>query len=94
MGLTWRYLPKVNHQSVPDNPNSDFEPTASYDYFNLNLGWRFNDMMRLRAGIDNLFDTWPNVVGKNPENNANSSTNTGRYDPLGRRGYLALEVTF
>ena len=94
VGLTWRYLPKVDHQSVPDNPNSDFEPTDSYDYFNLNLGWRFNDMMRLRAGIDNLFDTWPNVVGRNPENNANSSTNTGRYDPLGRRGYLALEVTF
>jgi hypothetical protein len=34
------------------------------------------------------------VVGRNPENNANISTNTGRYDPLGRRGYLALEVTF
>ena len=62
--------------------------------FNLNLGWRFNDMMRLRAGIDNLFDKWPNVVGRNPENNAKINTNTGRYDPLGRRGYLALEVTF
>jgi iron complex outermembrane recepter protein len=94
LGLTWRYLPKVDHQSVPDNPESDFEPTDSYNLFNLNLGWRFNDMMRLRAGIDNLFDKWPNVVGRNPENNANITTNTGRYDPLGRRGYLALEVTF
>jgi outer membrane receptor protein involved in Fe transport len=94
VGLTWRYLPKVDHQSVPDNPESDFEPTDSYDLFNLNMSWRFNDMMRLRAGIDNLLDKWPNVVGKNPENNANITTNTGRYDPLGRRGYLALEVTF
>jgi outer membrane receptor protein involved in Fe transport len=94
VGLNWRHLPSVDHQSVPDNPTSDFEPTASYNLFNLNVGWRFNDMMRLRAGIDNLFDKWPNVVGRNPENNANITTNTGRYDPLGRRGYVALEVTF
>jgi outer membrane receptor protein involved in Fe transport len=94
VGLNWRHLPAIMHGSIPDNPTSTQQGSGSYNYFSLNGGWRFNETMRLRAGIDNLFDVEPEVYGATEENYARSSTITGRYDPLGRRGFVALEVNF
>lgn len=48
----------------------------------------------MRGGIENLFDRDPEVYGATPDNNALINTLTGRYDPLGRRGFVALEVNF
>ena len=62
--------------------------------FGLSGGWDFPGNIRMRAGIDNLFDADPRVVGATPDNNALITTNTGRYDPLGRRGFVALQVDF
>ncbi|HEX5765734.1 MAG TPA: hypothetical protein VFY27_09215, partial [Woeseiaceae bacterium] len=94
VGLNWRYLPAIEHSSLPDNPTSTQQGAGSYSYFSLNGGWRFNETMRLRAGIDNLFDQEPEIYGRTDENNAGITTLTGRYDPLGRRGFVALEVNF
>ena len=52
----------------------------------LSGGWDFGNNIRMRAGIDNLLDEWPRVVGATPDNNALITTQTGRYDPLGRSG--------
>ena len=94
ISLNHRYLPDVKHQSYPDNPQTLSEPTTSYSLWGLSGGWDFGNNIRMRAGIDNLLDEWPRVVGATPDNNALITTQTGRYDPLGRRGFVALQVDF
>ncbi len=86
ISLNWRFLPDVKHQSYPDNPQTLSQPTTSYSLWGLSGGWDFGNNIRMRAGIDNLLDEWPRVVGATPDNNALITTQTGRYDPLGRRG--------
>jgi iron complex outermembrane receptor protein len=94
INLNWRHLPEVQSSGYPDNPLTTTFPTNSYNLFGLSGGWEFTPTMRMRAGIDNLFDTDPRVTGATPDNNALITTNTGRYDPLGRRGFVALQVDF
>ena len=63
--------------------------------FNLSAGWQINDLLSLRAGVDNLLDKQPVVVGANPPatNNA-ASTLADYYDILGRRFYLGVKLKF
>ncbi|MDH3427560.1 MAG: TonB-dependent receptor, partial [Gemmatimonadota bacterium] len=95
LGLNWRHYPEVRSDEAAENPNTVEVPTDSYNLFNLNGAWRFNDRFNLRGGIDNLFDEDPPVVGAVPGvNNCLRCTNSERYDVLGRRWYMAVEVTF
>jgi outer membrane receptor protein involved in Fe transport len=94
ISLNWRYLPSVKSSGYPDNPLTTTFDTQSYSLLGLSGGWNFGANIRLRAGIDNLLDQDPKVVGATPDNNALSSTQTGRYDPLGRRGFVGLQVDF
>jgi outer membrane receptor for ferrienterochelin and colicin len=43
-------------------PRTDIE-SDDYNAFDLSFGWNINDMLSLRGGISNLFDTDPVVVG-------------------------------
>jgi iron complex outermembrane receptor protein len=94
ISLNWRYLPDVKSSGYPDNPQTTTKPTNSYSVFALSGGWDFPGNIKMRAGIDNLFNVDPEVTGATPDNNALINTNTGRYDPLGRRGFVALQVDF
>jgi outer membrane receptor protein involved in Fe transport len=94
INLNWRYLPPIEHASFADNPNTTTTGSGSYNLFGLSGGWRFSEAMRLRAGIDNLFNRDPEIYGATPQSAQRNSTLTGRYDPLGRRGFVALEVNF
>jgi outer membrane receptor protein involved in Fe transport len=99
IGLNWRHLPETRYEDRVTNPNDTSLPTDSYNLFNLNASWSFNDRLRLRGGIDNLFDTEPPVVGGDPFNprrpdNDLDSTDRGLYDPLGRAWYLGVSMTF
>ncbi len=80
--------------STVTNPLSMVQPVKSYDNFNLSAGWQLGDSLSLRAGVDNLFDQKPRVVGANPPatNNA-SSTVPAYYDVLGRRYYVGLKLS-
>jgi outer membrane receptor protein involved in Fe transport len=54
--------------------------------------WAFQDRYVLRAGIDNLFDAQPEVVGATSTNNALGSTSIN-YDPFGRRMFVGLTIS-
>ncbi len=57
--------------------------------------WAAGNHITLRAGIDNLFDRQPEVVGYTPGvTNALGSTAAGFYDLLGRRYYAGVNVRF
>jgi outer membrane receptor protein involved in Fe transport len=97
ISLNWRYLPSSEAAARATNPLNTTEDADSYNVFNLNGAWRFNDMVRLRVGIDNLLDEDPvitnrNVLAANP--NTGSGTSSGDYDVLGRRYFIGLSVDF
>jgi outer membrane receptor protein involved in Fe transport len=76
-----------------------------YMLFALNGSYQFGEKYTLRAGIENLLDEEPPIVGVNPLQTpfANPGTHAGiglgtavgsTYDPLGRRYYLSLTMDF
>jgi iron complex outermembrane receptor protein len=95
LGLRWIHLPEVKSSAYPENPATNVLPTNAYDRFDLFGGWQIRDKIALRFGIDNLFDTDPEIVGAEPGvDNALGSTNAGYYDVLGRRYYAGLKFSF
>jgi iron complex outermembrane receptor protein len=99
VGLTWRYLPETKAGGLVQTPDLTTLPTEEYNVFNLYGSWTFGDRVRLRGGVDNVFDTDPPIVGANPANinnptNAKGVTSPGNYDVLGRRYFVGVAVTF
>ena len=89
MGLRWQHLPGLD----PD-PTSSAGALAvdSHDQFDLFGRYTFNSKYELRAGIDNLMNADPEVVGATAVN-ANKSATSPVYDTFGRRFYVAFRVT-
>jgi iron complex outermembrane receptor protein len=89
VGLRWQHLP-----SVATQPGSavDLRGTDSHNQLDLFSRWSFAEKYQLRAGIDNLADAKPEVVGATSTNNALGTTNTN-YDPFGRRFFIGLQVS-
>lgn len=68
---------------------------VSYSLFALSAGWQLNDTVSLRAGIDNLLNAQPVIVGANPPlTNDATTTLPDYYDVLGRRFYLGVKLKF
>ena len=69
---TWRHFGGVTNQNAgSDNPYFDNTPTPgadlrlpAEDYFDLAATWRVLDNFTLRAGVNNLFDNDPPLVGQ------------------------------
>jgi iron complex outermembrane receptor protein len=81
----------------------------SYQLFHLSAGYSFNDKYRLSFGIENLLDEKPPLTGGNPtalpfpiDPQRSTSSGTGGlgqggnsvYEPLGRRGFVSLTMSF
>jgi iron complex outermembrane recepter protein len=96
LSLRWRHLPSVENAARVLSPTSTVQDTASYDQFDLYAGWKVNDTLSLRAGIENLLDKNPPIVGANPQggNDGVGSTDPSVYDILGRRYFLGLKAKF
>ncbi|MDR2216325.1 MAG: TonB-dependent receptor, partial [Nevskiaceae bacterium] len=93
--LGWRHLPSVLNGSRVTTPTSPLLGAGAYDIFNLTGNWTVNGALSLRAGIENLFDTDPEIIGRDPGvNEARGSTNTQYYDVLGRRFFVGVRLTF
>jgi outer membrane receptor for ferrienterochelin and colicin len=100
VGLLWQFLPSVENAAKAISPNTTVRGTASYSLVNLFASYAFGKYT-IRAGIDNVLDKEPLVVGSNPGNaqgvgfDTNSdTTNASYYDPLGRRYYLGAKLSF
>ncbi len=57
-GALWRVVASQDRVSMSQGNivGRDLGPSAGFAVFSLNGGYRFNDMLQLTAGIDNLFD--------------------------------------
>jgi iron complex outermembrane recepter protein len=96
VSLRWRHLPSVINSAQVADPRSTVQGTNSYNQIDLFGGWKLMDNLTLRAGIENLLDKDPPVVGANPTggNSGVGSTDSSIYDILGRRYFLGLKAKF
>lgn len=99
MSLRWQHLPDIKSGALVTNPNSTSQGVhSSYNMFALTGGYQLNQNLRLQAGIENLFDKKPPLAGGNPDATPYPTppihTSGGTYDPLGRRYFVALNMTF
>jgi iron complex outermembrane recepter protein len=94
-GLRWRHLPSVENAARVLSPSAQVADTASNDQFDLYGTWNVNDTVALRAGIINLLDKDPPLVGVTPTNSQAGVTDpTGVYWELGREFYFGVRAKF
>ena len=95
--LRWRYLPSADSTASASAPATTVAGTDSYSIVDMSATWQLSDRFTLRGGIDNVFDTEPNVFGRNSAivmNGGAFDTLPGYYDVLGRRYYLGVKARF
>ncbi len=64
-------------------------------YADMSMKFRLSKTFEVYGGIDNLLDTKPApVISGLPGNDTGTETNSGTYDPIGRRYYLGLRAKF
>ncbi|GAA0857701.1 TonB-dependent receptor domain-containing protein [Aliiglaciecola litoralis] len=87
--LLWRFVGEVND----DDDTTDFtvERIDGFNYFDASGTYYINDNYRVTAGIDNLFDKKPPVIGDNDEQ---SNTYPATYDVFGRTYYVKFTASF
>lgn len=91
IGLRWQHLPSLD---PPPGASPGEEGAARYNLYSLFASWNVTDKVQVRAGIDNLFDTWPVWVGAIPGYSNNVGVTDENYDTTGRAFYLGLSAKF
>tara|TARA_B100001939_G_scaffold299880_1_gene275530 strand:- start:25947 stop:28880 length:2934 start_codon:yes stop_codon:yes gene_type:complete len=98
--LRWQYLSKVTNDTVAfgEADESDFvQPVIpAAHYFDLSASYTINDNVTVRAGINNLFDRQPTVVGNDFGGTTENSGNVypAVYDPIGRYYFFGINTRF
>ena len=90
VGLRWQHLPSLD---TPPGSSTAALGVKSHDQLDLFGSWNYNERYTFRAGIDNLMNADPEVVGATTTNNALNSTSSA-YDQIGRRFFFSLKATF
>jgi outer membrane receptor protein involved in Fe transport len=83
--LRWQHIDKMKSFSVVANPASTTPGASSYDKFDLVGNVKIRNKYKLRAGVLNLMDKGPLVVG-----GVAGNTDSELYDIVGRSYYLGL----
>ena len=105
LALTWRHISEVKFEGASSDPLlsvvgttfSTNEKLGARDYFDIGAVWTINKTFSLRAGINNIFDKDPPIVGggtSDPSIFGNGNTFPGTYDTLGRLVFMNLVMKF
>ena len=99
ISVQWQHLPSVEQEGAAIAPTI-FSGYPSYDLFNLRTSFQVNDAVRLRFGVDNLFNRAPPIGNVNTVANLSlgqlpgGAFNSNFYDTIGRRFYLGANLKF
>jgi iron complex outermembrane recepter protein len=88
-GVRWRHLPSMDDVTAVTRPASPAAGVPSYDLFDLNLAYRMSDSLLMRAGVTNLLDKEPPIVG-----GTIGQTQPGTYDIIGRAFFMDAQINF
>ncbi len=95
VSLVWRHISGMDDLSAAGGVETDIEGTDSYDYFDLTARMSFGEQFEVYAGINNLEDKDPPQIGGSAIlGEADSGTNQGVYDAIGRSMYLGIKASF
>ncbi len=87
--IQWRHLPSLP-SIIPGTLAN-----ASYDQIDWYGAWAINDALQVRAGVENVADKSPVIVGAIPGvNNSLGTTDPAYYDVLGRRYFIGVTAKF
>jgi len=96
--LRWQFLSEIEQDAIElrgvDPSNFGRPSIGSEHYFDLTGGYRVSEAVKLRAGITNLLDNEPPVVGVNYGVGGPNEMNTypAVYDPVGRSFFIGLKA--
>ncbi|WP_294391678.1 TonB-dependent receptor [uncultured Sphingomonas sp.] len=97
LSLNWRYIGRSKYDGNEDDPflgqGTDLPALKAYSAFDLAATLRLKPVL-LRAGINNVFDKDPQILGTNFYSNLNGPTYPGWYDALGRSIFFGATVEF
>ncbi len=87
--LSWSHLGKV----TDDDASADYvvERLKSYNLFDLAMSADVSDNLTISAGVNNLFDKKPQLIGDNQEQ---GNTYPSVYDVLGRDFFVSANLRF
>lgn len=89
LGLRWVHVGAMDDVTVVTRPGSPSPGVKAYNTFDLIGRWDLNETVQLRAGVTNIADKKPLVVG-----GVLGTTNGALYDVVGRAYYMALRLAF
>lgn len=108
LSVRWNHYPTIDDASAVTNPGAANQVRGvfeSYNVFSLAGTWDLTSAVTLRAGIDNLFDVEPPLSGGSFSADGDYTSTTppslptfaspsgdSRYDQLGRRYFLGVNV--
>ncbi|ACJ29893.1 TonB-dependent receptor [Shewanella piezotolerans WP3] len=92
LAAKWRYYGEIDYDGTADERLVEQGGIDAYNYFDLNGSYIFTDYMSVTAGVNNIFDKEPPMVGNTIASNAN--TVAGFYDTLGRFMHVSLNFKF
>jgi iron complex outermembrane recepter protein len=98
--LSWQHIGTIKQDAIElrGAPYEDYAVNTipQYDYFDLYANYQVLENLTLRAGITNLLNKQPPVVGNEWGGTAQNSGNTlpATYDPLGRSAFIGANLHF
>ncbi len=87
--LLWRYVGEVNDDD--DETDYTVEKIDGYSYFGLSGTYHFSENYKVTAGVRNLFDKRPPLIGDNDEQ---ANTYPASYDVYGRTFSININARF
>ncbi|GGF72698.1 TonB-dependent receptor domain-containing protein [Alteromonas lipolytica] len=87
--LLWRYVGEVSDDD--DSQDYTVEKIDGFNYFDVAGTYFLTENFRVTAGVDNMFDKTPPIIGGNDEQ---SNTYPATYDVFGRTYYVNFRVSY
>lgn len=89
LGIRWKHMNAMRDVTTVLNPASTIAGVKAYDTFDLTGNLRVTDDLDMRAGITNLTDKQPYVIGGTP-----GQTLPDIYDIVGRSFFVGFKAKF